>query len=636
VSFEEEQLRSLVGASIPSDAAPGTSFRIERVLAQGGSAVTFFALRMTASHFGPVVLKVIRPGILDRAEGMLLVRKEAVALSRLGSVVPPTPYVVRVIDTGAIHVGSAITPWIAVEYVHGGYEGTTLTERVSYSVRTLGFAFDAVRASHALRCIGEGLRAVADVGVVHRDLTPKNVLCCGHEDTEVFKLADFGLARASGMWTTFGTGIGTPGYAAPEQCFGDSSDVGPESDVFSLACLAFYVFTSEHYFDARNHAHLVGLVRQPSRRSILDCPHLSPQIASRRDACAAIDRLIASATVEDIRLRPPSADQFVEPVRAVLRTCIDAGGATQVDAPVPSFPRQTAHRWYFRSPASLTSPIHQVAWDGDGCALVATEERLAFWNGTQWLNTAGLSLPAHRPIRLVRRLAPGRFLLGDGGAFLAEFGLRGLEHATVCPDPEARVVDVCGEPAGEAVAAGFVNNGPVRLWPIVNGQWLGAIPLPQAASVTALARWSRGVYLIAGRDVAERGFLAEVNLQTRAVSFRETAPSGALLSIASVPSLRRALVTGRSGCIVSVTEAGTRTEALESAPPLSACALDRWGRGWVASTGALWTRTPRPEDRWSLAWTDTSWDVPFVSLHADDGRLIAMTALGAVLEGQIP
>ena len=53
------------------------------------------------------------------------------------------------------------------------------------------------------------------MGVVHRDLSPRNVLCCGFGEAEIFKIADFGLARAAGMATTFGNPVlGTPGYSA--------------------------------------------------------------------------------------------------------------------------------------------------------------------------------------------------------------------------------------------------------------------------------------------------------------------------------------------------------------------------------------------------------------------------------------
>src|SRR6185436_223484 len=106
-------------------------------------------------------------------------------------------------------------PWIALEYVHGGLEGTTLEERVRFSVRQAGTAFEGERAAHALRCLVKGIEAVHAVGVLHRDLGPSNVLCCGFGEAEVHKISDFGLARLDQLETFGPVVLGTPGYSAP-------------------------------------------------------------------------------------------------------------------------------------------------------------------------------------------------------------------------------------------------------------------------------------------------------------------------------------------------------------------------------------------------------------------------------------
>src|SRR5262249_43388963 len=131
-----------------------------------------------------------------------------------------TPFVVRFIDTGTYPiVSNGVTvevPWVVVEYVHGGVEGTTLSERVEQSIQSTGAAFDPARAGHAIECLASGLAAVHEVGVIHRDIKPDNVLCCGSGDGEIFKLADFGVARPAGIATFTGAIVGTPGFVAPE------------------------------------------------------------------------------------------------------------------------------------------------------------------------------------------------------------------------------------------------------------------------------------------------------------------------------------------------------------------------------------------------------------------------------------
>src|SRR5690606_4025774 len=108
-------------------------------------------------------------------------------------------------------------PWIALEYVHGGSEGTTLSQRVLHAIRHTSHAFDPHRAASLVEALGGGLCAVHEVGVIHRDIKPDNVLCCGFGDEEIFKIADFGVARPAGLTATFGgLVVGTLGYAAPE------------------------------------------------------------------------------------------------------------------------------------------------------------------------------------------------------------------------------------------------------------------------------------------------------------------------------------------------------------------------------------------------------------------------------------
>src|SRR5262249_16634013 len=158
------------------------------------------AMRVAEEGISPVVIKMPRPSILRHgATADLIIRKEMVALGRLNERVPPTPFVVRLIEanTIAVSVGGAplVFPWLSIEYVHGGTEGTTLEQRVRGSVVRTGSAFDPFRAALAIECMCRGISAVHEVGIVHRDLTPRNVLCCGFGDSEIFKIADFGIAR---------------------------------------------------------------------------------------------------------------------------------------------------------------------------------------------------------------------------------------------------------------------------------------------------------------------------------------------------------------------------------------------------------------------------------------------------------
>ena len=270
---EDDFLDALGGASVPSVYQAGVSYRVSRVLATGGSAAAFLATRQSLDLTTPVVLKVVRPTILEKREStaMLSAMKEAVALGRLNERLPPTPHVVRLVDSGTLDImfgDRAMTlPWLALEYVHGGAEGTTLEERIRFSVEHTGYAFDPDRAASSIECIARGLSAVHDVGVLHRDITLRNVLCSGFGEHELFKIADFGLAKSSGIEATFGTiSIGTPGYAAPEQMFGEKDQVGTWTDVFSMACVVHAVLTGQDYFVGKNDLATMMAARKPERK----------------------------------------------------------------------------------------------------------------------------------------------------------------------------------------------------------------------------------------------------------------------------------------------------------------------------------------------------------------------------------
>ena len=172
----DDSLDGVIGAELASDVSPGVTYRISHRVGEGAMSVAFYATREAPDGSCPVVIKMMRPGFVQSlgSTAALIVRKEAIALGRLNERVPPTPFVVRFIDTGSfphIRAGKpADLPWLALEYVHGGAEGTTLTQRVEHSIRATGHAFDPARAAQAISSLASGLGAVHRGGVIHRAL----------------------------------------------------------------------------------------------------------------------------------------------------------------------------------------------------------------------------------------------------------------------------------------------------------------------------------------------------------------------------------------------------------------------------------------------------------------------------------
>jgi len=310
----DADLLELTSTVLESKRRLGVSYRLERVIGEGAQGVVFLATERAASGEQAVVLKLLRPRAVRDLAGLAAatLSKEVTALERLATQAEPSPFVVRFLDTGALRIrdNPLELPWLAVEYIDGGPEGTTLRARVAHSLALHGTAFDLPRARRAIASMTAGVAAMHRVGVVHRDVTPRNVLCAGSHETEAFKIADFGLARVTSV-TTFGSVLlGTPGYCAPEQSFPDKIGVGPYTDVFSLACCSYFILTGDPYFAAPTIPEMLVEVHGAHRRSLLEAPGLCAELRSNPALCAELDRVLESATAADPRGRPQSAEEF--------------------------------------------------------------------------------------------------------------------------------------------------------------------------------------------------------------------------------------------------------------------------------------------------------------------------------------
>ncbi len=101
-----------------------------------------------------------------------------------------------------------------------------------------------------VRVIGEichGLYFLHKNGIIHRDLSPNNVM---FDEKKRCKLIDFGLARYDHRptITQYGMLIGTPTYFSPEHARCDPTQLCPQSDLYSLGVIAFHLFTGRPPF----------------------------------------------------------------------------------------------------------------------------------------------------------------------------------------------------------------------------------------------------------------------------------------------------------------------------------------------------------------------------------------------------
>ncbi|HEX4341350.1 MAG TPA: serine/threonine-protein kinase [Polyangiaceae bacterium] len=634
---------ALAGLVIGSETSPGVQYRLVSPLGEGGMGVAFYAVREAPEGVTPAVLKVVKPDIVGTAgpTALLMIQKEAIALGRLNERVPPTPFVVRFMDTGSVvltKLHNIELPWIAVEYVHGGVEGTTLEQRVIYSVENTRYAFDAARAERTIECLAEGLVAIHDVGVIHRDLTPGNVLCCGFGANEVPKIADFGIARPAGIQATFGyVLLGTPGYAAPEQSFSSEGDVGPWTDVFSFACLIFFALTGELYFDANNFAKALLLQRDTKRRSILEATALSPELRDQPALCRSIDQILAHATAINPTHRLPDARVLARSLLPLLHGANGVRSQRASERLVASMAGQgqTEGRltWTVRHPPGDDRLVRSVAWDGDGHCLAVTTDGLHYWNGTNWLpaRAGRLDTSALRSVSLLR---PGAWFLSGEGGLLATLTPSGEPRILQAP-PDASFTLATGDPDDLAVVVAEQNGSAPMLYSMAAGRLFRPRSLDGVRTVTSLARLDDARWLVVGRTTAGAGFAAIHSAVSFDTAFLPTPRTDALTAASGHLDRGFGIAAGRSGVAVRFDGANTTPFVLDDTPDLACAGMDVQGRAWVGAAGRLWSQQWAARAPWLLAWEDPSWTVPFVSLRADVGVVTAMTVDGAVLEGRM-
>ncbi|HVW28665.1 MAG TPA: protein kinase [Polyangiaceae bacterium] len=193
----------------------------------GGMARVYLAAQRTpAGQHQVVVVKVLRREAIEDEHVLALFMDEARIAMRLSH-----PNVIRTRDV----VADPPDYLLAMEFQNGqsllhvlrrlGRQAVPLDEHVY----VLGKVLAGLGYAHELKD-----DAGRPFGIVHRDVSPSNVLVCY---TGEVKLLDFGIAKATGALAATQDGVvkGKLGYAAPEQCLGKPAD--PRSDIYAVGVM---------------------------------------------------------------------------------------------------------------------------------------------------------------------------------------------------------------------------------------------------------------------------------------------------------------------------------------------------------------------------------------------------------------
>jgi len=270
----------------PIAAALADRYTVERELGRGGMATVYLAEEK--KHGRKVAIKVLRPEITAALGTERFLREIGIA-AQLSH-----PHIVPLIDSG--DAGGLLY------YVQPHVPGGSLRERLTQT-RQLSLK-DALRIAQE---IGAGLDYAHRQGFVHRDVKPENILFAdGHA-----VLADFGVARACRpdedaerrreRVTEVGFAVGTPEYMSPEQASG-AQDLGPASDVYSLACVLYEMLAGDPPFTAARAQAVMA-------KHVTEAPR--PVRGFRPEVPMSVELAIAQALEKDPARRTASAAQFI-------------------------------------------------------------------------------------------------------------------------------------------------------------------------------------------------------------------------------------------------------------------------------------------------------------------------------------
>jgi eukaryotic-like serine/threonine-protein kinase len=342
----------------------GGRYRLGERLGHGGMGEVFAAHDLRLDR--EVALKLLRADLAGQ-DGM---RERVVAEARLAARLSH-PHVVGVLDTGE----EGGRPFVVMERLSGRTLRDELSSGPMPAERVRDVGLQVLRA----------LAAAHELGIVHRDVKPGNVLDAG---VGTWKVADFGIAKwVHADETLTGTGelLGSPSYLAPERIEGQQAV--PASDLYAVGVLLYEAMCGRKPFEGDDPFALATAIREGE---------FEPPATVLPDADPGIVAVIERAMRLDPAERYESAEAMAAALLGEPKETDDT--TATIAAPVTTpLPRTDAER----EPAPDPQP------DGNETVPVPRMEQTA---------RLPVQAPAPRP---ARRRRPSKIALMIVGAVLA-------------------------------------------------------------------------------------------------------------------------------------------------------------------------------------------------------------------------
>ena len=255
-------------------------YEVLSLLGEGGMGAVYKARDVELGRM--VALKVIRPdlarnrGVLDRFKQELILATQVTHRN-----------VVRIYDLGEAEGIKFIT----MEYVEGRDLAAIIHERTKLTPR---------EAVAVIEQVCRALEAAHNVGVIHRDLKPQNIMW--ETGTGRILVMDFGLAKTleGDRMTQTGAMVGTMEYMSPEQALAGNLD--QRSDIFSLGLIFYELLTGQTPF--RADSALASLIKRTQERVV-------PVSELDKSVPPELSQIVSRSLERDVALRYQSASELL-------------------------------------------------------------------------------------------------------------------------------------------------------------------------------------------------------------------------------------------------------------------------------------------------------------------------------------
>ena len=300
-------------------------YRILNRVGQGGMGTVYKALHVAFDELR--ALKVINPGMMNDELFVKRFQHEAVITRKLQH-----PNAVRVEDIDEAEDGR---PFIVMEYIEG--------QSLKKLIQEQG-ALPVPRVCSIVKQVAAALEASHQLGMVHRDVKPENIVLIETSPGEQVKVLDFGIAKIkearakeTSSMTLTGTGvvIGTPQYMSPEQAMGKRGDqLDGRSDIYSLGIVMYQMLTGELPYKAdTTMAMLLAHLQTP--------PTPIRQLRPELQISEAVAGVVMRTLEKSPEMRPSSAQALIQEIERAEKAPVSLG-ATHVATPGSVYSPQAA------------------------------------------------------------------------------------------------------------------------------------------------------------------------------------------------------------------------------------------------------------------------------------------------------